>query len=107
MPAEGASASTAADFTPANAPFGSNATGANVAAGQFNYLLLYEGAPTGGAIPSGTPTVRMQLGPDIDMAGNVINNAMGPFPDRYRSQRPGTVRRAPTPSPRRARSTSP
>ena len=80
VPAEGASASTAADFTPANAPFGSNATGANVAAGQFNYLLLYEGAPTGGAIPSGTPTVRMQLGPDIDMAGNVINNAMGPFP---------------------------
>ena len=67
-------------FTAENTPFGSNATGANVAAGQFNYLLLYEGAPTGGAIPSGTPTVRMQLGPDIDMAGNVINNAMGPFP---------------------------
>ena len=79
-PAEGAEVSTAEDFTAENTPFGSNATGANVAAGQFNYLLLYEGAPTGDAIPSGTPTVRMQLGPDIDMAGNAINNAMGPFP---------------------------
>ncbi len=80
VPAEGAEVSTAEDFTAENTPFGSNATGANVAAGQFNYLLLYEGAPTGGAISSGSPTVRMQLGPDIDASGNVINNAMAPFP---------------------------
>ncbi len=78
--AEGANFSTADDFTASNTPFGSNANGAMVGPGQFNYLLLYEGAPTGGAIPSGSPTVRMQLGPDIDADGNVINNAMGPFP---------------------------
>jgi hypothetical protein len=80
VPAEGAEVSTAEDFTAENTPFGSNATGANVAAGQFNYLLLYEGAPSEDAIPDGAPTVRMQLGPDIDASGNVINNAMAPFP---------------------------
>ena len=78
--AEGADLSTAEDFTSENTPFGSNEPGASVGAGQFNYLLLYEGAPTGDAIPSGSPTVRMQLGPDIDASGNVINNAMAPFP---------------------------
>ena len=55
VPAEGAEVSTAEDFTAENTPFGSNATGANVAAGQFNYLLLYEGAPTGDAIRPGAP----------------------------------------------------
>ena len=73
-------ATTAAEFTAANAPFGSNEVGASVAPGQYNYLLLYEGAPSEDAIPAGSPTVRMQLGPDIDADGNVINNAMGPFP---------------------------
>ncbi len=78
--AEGADLSTADDFTAANTPFGPNETGAMVGPGQFNYLLLYEGAPSGGALPAGSPTVRMQLGPDIDADGNVINNAMAPFP---------------------------
>ena len=78
--AAGADFSTADDFTAANTPFGPNAPGAMVGPGQFNYLLLYEGAPTADAIPSGSPTVRMQLGPDIDASGNVINNAMAPFP---------------------------
>ena len=80
VPAAGAEATTAAEFTAANTPFGSNEVGASVAPGQFNYLLLYEGAPDEDAIPAGSPTVRMQVGPDIDADGNVINNAMGPFP---------------------------
>lgn len=80
VPAAGAAATTADDFTAANTPFGSNEVGASVAPGQYNYLLLYEGPPSEDAIPSGNPTVRMQLGPDIDADGNVINNAMGPFP---------------------------
>lgn len=79
VPAEGADASTAGDFNEGNAPFGANIAGANVAAGQFNYVLLYEGAPTAETL-SGAPTVRMQVGPDIDADGNVINNAMAPFP---------------------------
>ena len=78
--AQGADFSTADDFTASNAPFGSNEPGAVVGPGQFNYLLIYEGAPSNGALPAGAPTVRMQLGPDIDADGNVINNAMGPFP---------------------------
>ena len=77
---EGANFTTADDFTSANAPFGANEAGAMVGPGQFNYLLLYEGSPSGGALPAGGPTVRMQLGPDIDSDGNVINNAMAPFP---------------------------
>ncbi len=80
VPAAGAEATTAAEFTAANTPFGSNEVGAMVGPGQYNYLLLYEGAPGEEALPSGSPTVRMQLGPDIDADGNVINNAMGPFP---------------------------
>ena len=80
VPAEGAEVTTAADFTAANAPFGSNEVGANVAPGQYNYLLLYEGPPGEEALPEGPPTVRMQLGPDVDADGNVINNAMAPFP---------------------------
>lgn len=79
VPAEGADASTADDFNEGNAPFGANLAGANVAAGQFNYVLLYEGAPTAETL-SGAPTVRMQLGPDIDAGGDVVNNAMAPFP---------------------------
>ena len=78
--AAGANVSTADDFTPANTPFGSNEPGAMVGPGQFNYLLFYEGAPSGGALPAGNPTVRMQLGPDIDASDTVINNAMAPFP---------------------------
>ncbi len=80
VPAAGAEETTAAEFTAANTPFGSNEVGASVAPGQYNYLLLYEGAPSADALPAGNPTVRMQLGPDIDADGNVINNAMGPFP---------------------------
>ena len=80
VPAAGAEVSTSAEFTAANTPFGSNEVGASVAPGQFNYLLLYEGAPSEDALPAGTPTVRMQLGPDTDADGNVINNAMAPFP---------------------------
>lgn len=80
VPAAGADGSAASDFTAANTPFGSNEVGANVAPGQFNYLLLYEGAPSADGIPAGNPTVRMQLGPDIDASGNAINNAMAPFP---------------------------
>ncbi len=79
VPAADAEATTAADFTASNAPFGSNESGAVVGPGQFNYLLFYEGAPAAETL-SGSPTVRMQLGPDIDAGGNVINNAMAPFP---------------------------
>ncbi len=79
VPAEGADAATAADFTAANAPFGSNEPGVAVGPGQFNYMLLYQGAPSAETL-AGAPTARMQLGPDIDASGNVINNAMGPFP---------------------------
>ena len=71
----------AAGFTAADAPFGSNAAGATLAPGQFNYVLLYEGVPTDNALPPGNPTVRVQIGPDIDAAGNVTNNALSPFPD--------------------------
>ena len=80
VPAAGAEVTTAAEFTAANTPFGSNEVGASVAPGQYNYLLLYEGAPGEDALPEGPPTVRMQLGPDVDAGGNVINNAMAPFP---------------------------
>ena len=80
VPAAGAEATTAAEFTAANTPFGSNEVGVSVAPGQYNYLLLYEGAPSEDALPAGNPTVRMQLGPDVDADGNVINNAMAPFP---------------------------
>ncbi len=87
VPAAGAEAATAADFTASNAPFGSNEPGATVGPGQFNYLLLHEGEPAEG-VSSGSPAVRMQLGPDVDADGNVVNNAMAPFPT-------GTVPNAP------------
>ena len=79
VPGEGAEGTTATDFTAANTPFGANQVGANVAAGQFNYLLLYEG-PIDAGLLSRDPTVRMQLGPDLDASGNVVNNGMAPFP---------------------------
>ena len=104
-PQPGASAD---DFTAGNTPFGSNEPGAMVGPGQFNYLLLYEGAPSERLHPGRQPHGAHAAGPRHRHAsGNVINNALASFPGRSRPQRPGTVRRAPTPSPRRARSTSP
>lgn len=62
-------------------PFGVNAAG-TVQPGQYNYLLIYEGAyvPGSNQLPSQNPTVRIQVGPDIDANGNVINNGFAPWP---------------------------
>jgi hypothetical protein len=35
----------------------------------------------GNEVPDANPTVRIQIGPDIDASGNVIPNAFAPFPD--------------------------
>ena len=54
------------------------------------------------ALPAGNPTVRMQLGPDIDADGNVINNAMGPFPTGVVTNAPelsGGAQRIPSAAP--------
>jgi hypothetical protein len=71
----------AADSTAA----GVNATtadGGGVALGQYNYVLLIEGVGVAGnEVPDANPTVRIQIGPDIDASGNVIPNAFAPFPD--------------------------
>lgn len=75
--------------TPANAadsvPVGVNDTDANggmVAPGQYNYVLLIEGVgDVANPVPDANPTVRIQIGPDIDAAGNVISNGFAPFPD--------------------------
>lgn len=57
------------------------ADGGEVRPGQFNYVLLYEGTgAVGNPVPDVAPTVRIQMGPDIDASGNVIDNAMAPFP---------------------------
>ena len=79
---QGAEVTTAAeDFTAANTPFGSNEVGASVACRAVQLPApLRGGAKRRRAFRTGAPTVRMQLGPDIDADGNVINNAMGPFP---------------------------
>jgi len=58
-----------------------SADGGGVQLGQYNYVLLIEGVPTAlDPVPDANPTVRMQIGPDIDASGNVIPNAFAPFP---------------------------
>ena len=77
-----------ADETPAGAedsvPVGVKATtadGGGVVPGQYNYVLLIEGIGTAlDPVPDVNPTVRMQIGPDIDASGNVVANGFPPFP---------------------------
>ena len=75
-----------ASQTPAGAadsvPFGVNEVGATLRPGQYNYVLIYEGAyePGSHQLPSQNPVVRIQVGPDIDANGNVINNGFAPWP---------------------------
>lgn len=62
-------------------PFGLNQPGAILKPGQYNYILLIEGTGTDeDPIPPGPPTIRAQVGPDIDATGAVIPNAFAPFP---------------------------
>lgn len=66
---------------PDQAPFGDNRASASLLPGQFNYLMLYEGVGTAtDPVPTENPTVRIQVGPDIDQNLNVINNGMKPLP---------------------------
>ncbi len=66
---------------PDQAPFGDNRASKALLAGQFNYIMLYEGVGTAvDPIPTDNPTVRLQVGPDIDQNRNVINNTMKPLP---------------------------
>lgn len=62
-------------------PFGQNVPGATLPLGQFNYVLFYEGVGTpGDPVPNVNPTLRIQVGPDIDGSGTVINNTFRPLP---------------------------
>lgn len=77
--------STASQTPPGAAdslPFGVNQPGATLRPGQYNYVLIYEGAyvPGSNQLPSQNPVVRIQVGPDIDANGNVINNGFAPWP---------------------------
>jgi hypothetical protein len=66
---------------PTKAPFGDNRTSKTLSPGQFNYIMLYEGVGTAtDPIPTESPTVRVQVGPDIDQDGNVVNNGLKPYP---------------------------
>ena len=66
---------------PDQRPFGDNNASASLLPGQFNYIMLYEGVGTAtDPIPTPNPTVRVQVGPDIDQNRNVINNSMKPYP---------------------------
>ena len=68
-------------FDPDQAPFGDNRASKSLLPGQFNYVMLYEGTGTAAdPIPTLNPTVRLQVGPDIDQSGAVINNTMKPYP---------------------------
>lgn len=66
-------------------PVGVNALtadGGEVLPGQYNYVLLIEGLGiVGNPVPDVAPTVRIQIGPDIDASGAVIPKAFAPFPD--------------------------
>lgn len=62
-------------------PFGVNSPDGQLDPGMYNYLLLYEGdIDPANPVPDGSPAVRIQVGPDIDADGNVIENAFAPFP---------------------------
>ena len=63
-------------------PSGSNTETGSVAPGMYNYILLYEGAVAPGdvSIFDRAPAARIQIGPDIDANGNIINNGYAPFP---------------------------
>jgi hypothetical protein len=62
-------------------PFGENVPGATLEEGQYNYVLVYEGRPTqANPIPTGNPVLRVQVGPDIDQNGVVINNTFSHLP---------------------------
>lgn len=62
-------------------PFGINSPDGELVPGMFNYVLLYEGEiDPANPVPDGSPAVRIQVGPDIDSDGNVIENAFAPFP---------------------------
>ena len=76
--------STAAEM-PAGAadsvPVGVNDLAGAVDPGQYNYILIIEGQGTAGnPVPDVNPTLRIQMGPDIDATGTVINNTFGPYP---------------------------
>jgi hypothetical protein len=63
-------------------PLGTNGPGGRVRPGQYNYLLLFQGlgADAANPIPPGAPVARIQIGPDIDATGAVIENGFSPFP---------------------------
>ncbi|HEX7090332.1 MAG TPA: DUF1659 domain-containing protein [Longimicrobiales bacterium] len=47
-----------------------------VPAYQYNYVVVYQGEPP----DLGPPVLRIQLGVDLDLAGNPLPNAFAPFP---------------------------
>ena len=62
-------------------PFGVNGPGGSVRPGQYNYVLLVEGQGTDdNPVPDVNPTVRIQVGPDIDENGDAIDEMFAPFP---------------------------
>ncbi|MBI4410376.1 MAG: hypothetical protein HY561_11750 [Gemmatimonadetes bacterium] len=75
-------------------PVGINGAGATVKPGQYNYVLIVEGQGTAtNKLPDVAPTLRIQLGPDIDASGNAVDETFSPFP--IAQVNPNTIKNLP------------
>lgn len=67
------------DFNQTNTPVPTNRAG-SLNTNQYNFLVVWEAADAAGNPDYTKPVLRVQIGPLITAAGQVINNAFAPLP---------------------------